>query len=90
MDKALTGYTYVRRYGNSYVVVVTKECDLLKIKNGELVRFRITKIQPEEPEVLEAPQEAPTEEVSQQPPEENKIPKKNSKKKKKEAPAEPE
>ena len=85
MDKALTGYTYVRKYGNSFVVVVSKECDLLKIKNGELVRFRITKIQPDEPEPLpepaEAPQEAPSEEGSQTTPEEEEKPKKKHSKK---------
>lgn len=85
MDKALTGYTYVRKYGNSFVVVVSKECDLLKIKSGELVRFRITKIQPEEPEALpepeEASQEAPTEESSQTTPEKEEKPKKKRSKK---------
>lgn len=90
MDKALTNYGYVRKYGNSYIIVVSKECDILKIKNGELVRYRITKIQPEDPEeVAEAPQEAPPEEVSQPTPVEEEKPKKNSKKKKK-TPAEPE
>lgn len=52
MDKALTNYTYVRKYGNSLVAVISKECEILKIKPGELVKFRITKIQPEEPEEL--------------------------------------
>lgn len=78
MDKAISSYTYVRKYGNSMIVVVSKECDLLKIKPGELVRVRITKIQPEEPE---APQEAPKEEDSQTIPEEEEKPtKKRSKK----------
>lgn len=78
MDKAISSYTYVRKYGNSMIVVVSKECDLLKIKPGELVRVRITKIQPEEPE---APQEAPKEEDGQTTPDEEKKPtKKRSKK----------
>lgn len=82
MDKAISSYTYVRKYGNSMIVVVSKECDLLKIKPGELVRVRITKIQPEEPEApQEAPQEAPKEEDSQTTPEEEEKPtKKRSKK----------
>lgn len=67
MERALSGYTYLRKWGNSTVIIVSKEAELLQLQEGDLVKFRITRADPnieeEKPKKKkkEAP-EVPTEE----------------------------
>lgn len=61
MERALSGYTYLRRWGNSLVVIVSKEAELLQLKEGDLVKFRITRADPniEEEKPKKKKKEAP-------------------------------
>lgn len=61
MERALSGYTYLRRWGNSLVVIVSKEAELLQLQEGDLVKFRITRADPniEEEKPKKKKKEAP-------------------------------
>ena len=47
MERALSGYTKLRQWGNSVVIIVSREAELLKLSPGDLVKFRITRANPE-------------------------------------------